>query len=92
MDHDRLEPLPDDFTAFHTRSGERWKHKDVEEARTGLGYRVFVSDRGERRRYDFGSHESHDATVLDLREQLERAKPLPPDAGPSPGARGEQRV
>ena len=79
MDHDRLERLDDDYIAFHTARGERWKHKDFEEARTGSGYRLFVSDRGERRRYDFGPRESHDATLLDLREQLERAKPFAAD-------------
>ena len=76
MDHDRLERLDDDFVAFHTTAGARWRHKDFEAARTGSGYRLFISDDGERRRYDFGPHESHDATLLDLREQLERATPL----------------
>lgn len=81
MDRDRLERLEDDFVAFHTTKGERWKHKDFEAARTGAGYRLFVSDRGEQRRYDFGPHESHDATLLDLRDQLERAKPFDSAAG-----------
>ncbi|HET7459257.1 MAG TPA: hypothetical protein VFJ74_16525 [Gemmatimonadaceae bacterium] len=85
MDHDRLERLPDDYTGFHTKAGERWKHKDFEEARTGAGYRLFISDRGERRRYDFGPRESHDATLLDLREQLEQAKPM----GAATGGAGE---
>ena len=76
MSHDRLEPLADGFVAFHTERGERWRHKDMSEARTGPGYRVFVSDKGEERRYQFGEHESHDATILDLRDQLARAKPV----------------
>ena len=75
-DHDRLELLPDGFTAFHTADGERWKHRDVEESRVGPGYRLFVSDRGEQRRYEFGANEPHDATVFDLRDQLARAKPV----------------
>jgi hypothetical protein len=70
---DRLEPLPDGFVAFHTEGGERWKHRDVEDGRTGSGYRLFVSDKGEERTYTFGPHEPHDATLFDLRDQLSRA-------------------
>jgi hypothetical protein len=81
MAHDRkLEPLPDGFTAFHTADGERWKHKDVGDSRVGPGYRLFVSDRGEQRRYEFGPSEPHDATLSDLREQLGRARPFTPTA------------
>ena len=75
-DHDRLEPLPDGFTAFRTQNGERWKHKDIEDSRVGPGYRVFISDTGEERRYEFGRTEPHDATLFDLRDQLSRAKPV----------------
>ena len=81
MAHDRLEPLPDGFTAFHTASGERWKHRDVESSRVGPGYRLFVNERGEQRRYDYGPTEPHDATLLDLRDQLARAKPFTEAAG-----------
>ena len=73
---DQLEPLADGFIAFRTKSGERWKHRDVEDATVGPGYRLFVSDSGEERRYAFGPKESHDATILDLREQLGKAKPV----------------
>ena len=73
--NDRLEPLPDGFVAFHTERGERWKHKDVAGAGAGTGYRLFVSDAGEERHYVFGPKESHDATILDLREQLAKATP-----------------
>jgi hypothetical protein len=79
-DHDRLEPLPDGFTAFHTADGVRWKHRVVEESRVGPGYRLFVSDRGEERRYEFGPKEPHDATISDLREQLARAPVVAPRA------------
>ena len=75
-DHERLEALEDGFTAFHTKSGERWKHKDMEVSRVGTGYRLFISDKGERRRYDFGPTEPHDATLFDLREQVARATPM----------------
>jgi hypothetical protein len=75
-DHDRLEPLPDGFTAFRTKDGERWRHRDIEDSRVGPGYRLFVSDNGEQRRYDFGRAEPHDATLFDLRDQLSRAKPF----------------
>jgi len=92
MAHDRsaLEPLPDGFTAFETADGERWKHKDVEGSRVGPGYRLFVSERGEQRRCDFGPKEPHDATLYDLREQLKRAKPFGA-AGEGP-ARDELRA
>ena len=73
--HDRLEPLPDGFVGFRAENGERWKHRDVEAGRTGPGYRLFVSESGEQRRYMFGPTEPHDATLLDLREQLTRARP-----------------
>jgi hypothetical protein len=76
MPNNRLEPLADGFVAFHTERGERWRHKDMSPARTGPGYRVFVSDAGEERRYEFGANESHDATILDLRDQLARSKPV----------------
>jgi hypothetical protein len=76
MSNNRLEPVADGFVAFHTEHGERWRHKDMSDARTGPGYRLFVSDKGEERRYEFGEHESHDATILDLRDQLARAKPM----------------
>jgi hypothetical protein len=71
-----LEPLADGFVAFRTEKGERWKHRDVETSRTGPGYRLFVSDGGDQRQYVFGPHESHDATLFDLREQLAKAKPM----------------
>jgi hypothetical protein len=83
---DRLEPLGDGFIAFHDESGRRWKHKDIEQAVTGPGYRVFISDTGEERRYEFGPHESHDATLFDLRRQLGLAKPAPSGAPASGGA------
>ena len=70
---DRLEPLDDGFVAFHTESGQRWRHKDIEDAVTGPGYRLFLSDTGEERRYFFGPKEPHDATVHDLRRQLAAA-------------------
>ena len=76
MSNNHLEPVEDGFVAFHTESGARWRHKDLSEARTGPGYRLFVSDTGEERRYEFGAHESHDATILDLREQVARAAPV----------------
>jgi hypothetical protein len=75
MSNNKLEPTADGFVAFHTERGERWRHKDMSEARTGPGYRIFVSDAGEERRYEFGAHESHDATILDLRDQLAKATP-----------------
>ena len=75
---DKLEPLPDGFVAFHAADGKRWRHKDVEDGRTGTGYRLFLSEDGEERRYMFGPRESHDATILDLREQLARAQAAGP--------------
>jgi hypothetical protein len=75
-DHDRLEPLPDGFTAFRTKDGVRWKHRDAEDSRVGPGYRLFISDAGEERRYDFGRAEPHDATLFDLRDQLSRSIPV----------------
>lgn len=73
-DHDRLERLDDGSIAFRTADGQRWRHQDVETSRTGPGYRLFISDRGEQRRCTFGPGESHDTTLLDLREQLARAQ------------------
>ena len=70
---DRLEPLEDGFVAFRTADGQRWKHKDIAESRVGPGYRLFISENGEERRYTFGKNEPHDATLLDLREQLGKA-------------------
>ena len=83
-DHGRLEPLPDGSTAFHTADGARWRHRDIEASRVGPGYRLFVSEDGEQRRYDFGPHEVHDATLTDLREQLGRARPVVPDEADAP--------
>jgi hypothetical protein len=68
-----LERLPDGTVAFWTEKGERWRHRDIEEGRAGPGYRIFISDKGEERRYTFGPNELHDATVEDLRDQLSRA-------------------
>lgn len=73
-DRNRLELLPHGFIAFRTESGERWKHKDMEQARVGGGYRLFVSDTGEERQYVFDPDEPHDATLDDLRKQLARAR------------------
>ena len=70
---DRLEPLEDGFTGFRTADGHRWKHKDMAEGRVGPGYRVFISENGEERRYTFGKNEPHDATLMDLREQVAKA-------------------
>jgi hypothetical protein len=75
-DRNKLEPLPDGFVAFRTEDGQRWRHKDVAEARVGEGYRLFISDSGEERRYVFGPKELHDATLFDLRHQLNRAQPV----------------
>ena len=81
----QLEPLDDGFVAFHTEDGERWKHRDETEARVGAGYRVFISDAGEERRFRFGANEPHDATLSDLREQLRQAEAAPrPAAGSVP--------
>ena len=72
----KLEPLGDGFIAFHTETGERWKHKDVaDHAAPGGSYRLFISDRREERRYVFGQREPRDATIHDLRDQLARAQP-----------------
>jgi hypothetical protein len=81
---DRLEPLADGWVAFHTESGERWKHKDfAENEASGLAahYRLFVSDRGEQRRYTFAAKDPRDSTVWDLREQLRRAEVASAGAG-----------
>ena len=84
--HERLEPLPDGFVGFRAANGERWKHKDIEAGRTGPGYRLFVSENGEQRVYPFVPNEPHDATLLDLREQLGRAKAADvPVTEPPPG-------
>jgi hypothetical protein len=72
---DKLEPLPDGFVAFHTESGERWKHKDVIPDAGGPGYRLFISDKGEERRYVFGPKDPRDSTIWDLRYQLSKAQP-----------------
>ena len=80
---DHLEPLDDGFVAFYTKSGERWKHRDVEGGTTGLGYRLFVSESGAERRHIFGAKEPHDATLLDLREQVSRATPVEAPARPA---------
>ena len=85
-DHGQLEHLPDGFIAFHTKDGQRWRHKDVSEGRVGPGYRVFISDGGEERRYEFGPKEVHDATLLDLRDQLAKAKPVSATTGGTTGA------
>lgn len=74
----KLEPMADGFVGFYDESGERWKHKDIEEAATGPGYRLFLSDKGEERRYRFGPKESHDATIFDLRQQLAAAELVAP--------------
>jgi hypothetical protein len=81
MARSQLEPLDDGYVAFRTKDGERWKHKDLTEGRVGEGYRVFISDSGEERRYRFGPDELHDATIEDLREQLHQA-----DSAPGPAA------
>ena len=73
-DRNKLEPLADGFVAFRTQDGQRWKHKDIDESRIGEGYRLFIADSGEERRYVFRPDESHDATVDDLRQQLGRAQ------------------
>jgi hypothetical protein len=75
-DHDRLERLDDGSIAFRAADGKRWRHRDIETSRTGPGYRLFISDTGEQRQCTFGPGESHDTTLLDLREQLARAQPF----------------
>ena len=82
---DKLEPLPDGFVAFHTESGERWRHKDVIPDEGGTGYRLFVSERGEERRYQFGPKDPRDSTVWDLRHQLSEAQAAPAAQGQSAG-------
>ena len=75
----KLEPLDDGWVAFHTESGERWKHKDVINP-PGSGepheYRLFVSDKGEQRRYVFRPVDPRDVTVEDLRYQLTKAEAM----------------
>ena len=79
---DKLEPLADGWVGFHTESGDHWKHKDVTE--TGPAgtahYRLFVSDKGEQRRYTFAPKDPRDSTVWDLREQLRRSDVATADA------------
>jgi hypothetical protein len=84
----RLEPMADGFVGFHTESGDHWKHRDVEESKAGPGYRLFISDKGEERRYTFSPKETHDATIFDLRQQLAAAKAVAADRTP----RVEQEV
>jgi hypothetical protein len=80
---DKLEPLADGWVAFHTESGDRWKHKDF----TGTSpdgtthYRSFVSDKGEQKRYTFAPRDARDSTVWDLREQLRRSESASAGAG-----------
>lgn len=85
----QLEPLADGWVAFHAEGGGRWRHKDLTEGRVGEGYRVFVSDDGEERRYRFSVTEPHDATVDDLRDQLRRSETgsAPVESGREGGAR-----
>jgi len=81
---DKLEPMPDGWVAFHTESGQRWKHKDfTENAATGttVHYRLFVADGGEQRRYTFAPKDARDSTVWDLREQLRRSEAVTAGAG-----------
>jgi len=81
---DKLEPLPEGWVGFHTESGEHWKHKDSAEASatgTTVHYRLFVSDRGEQKRYTFAPKDSRDSTVWDLREQLRRAEAVAASSG-----------
>jgi len=81
---DKLEPMPEGWVAFHTESGDRWKHKDfAETAANGatVHYRSFVSDTGEQKRYTFAPKDSRDSTVWDLREQLRRAESGAASAG-----------
>jgi len=81
---DKLEPLADGWVAFHTESGQRWKHKDsAENSATGttVHSRLFVGDNGEQRRYTFAPKDTRDSTVWDLREQLRRSEPVAAGAG-----------
>lgn len=84
-DRNKLEHLEDGSIAFRDEDGRRWRHRDVTAATTGPGYRLFVSDSGDERRYHFGEKESHDATVEDLREQVRKAQPVAegPDTPPA---------
>lgn len=86
----QLEPLDDGFVAFRTENGERWKHKDLTEGRVGEGYRTFISDDGEERRYRFSANDVHDATIFDLREQLRRAEPASGEARSAPASRDDR--
>ncbi len=78
-----LEPLADGFVAFQMTNGERWKHRDMAGALTEPAYRLFVSESGEERRYTFGPVEPHDVTLLDLREQVDRATKVETPARPA---------
>jgi len=81
---DKLEPLADGWVAFHTESGDRWKHKDVTEsdtAGTTVHYRSCVGDNGEPKRYTFAPKDARDSTVWDLREQLRRSESVTAGAG-----------
>jgi hypothetical protein len=81
---DKLEPLADGFVAFHTESGERWKHKDVAvhaDGQPAAYYRLFISDKGDERRYEFAPKDTRDATIWDLRHQLGKAQPASATAG-----------
>ena len=80
---DKLEPMPDGWVAFHTDTGQRWKHKEfTESATTGtVHYRLFVADAGEQRRYTFAPKDARDSTVWDLREQLRKSDPVAASAG-----------
>lgn len=81
---DKLEPLADGWVAFHTESGDRWKHKDSAEtgaSGTTVHYRLFVSDKGEQKRYTFAPKDARDSTVWDLREQLRRSEAVAAGAG-----------
>jgi hypothetical protein len=85
---DKLEPLADGWVAFHTESGDRWKHKDfTENAPTGTTahYRSFVSDKGEQKRYTFAPKDARDSPFWDCASSCG-------DPSPSPApARGERR-
>ena len=91
-DHDRLERLDDGSIAFRAADGKRWRHRDVETSRTGPGYRLFISDSGEQRQCTFGPGESHDTTLLDLREQLARAQPVDSASSAARVDGGEARI
>jgi len=89
-DNNRLEPLGDGSIAFRAADGKRWRHRDVETSRTGPGYRLFIPDSGGQRRCPFAPGESHDTTLLDLREQLARAQPF--DSAPARSESDEARA